>query len=1366
MAIYDGFDESLFRDLDSSTQESLEDVGLDHEERDKIQYEAQKSLKVSPRVDYSKFENHVFFGSAYWAINFALSRIFDEENGYPWSGELKEKNEWESLNSDFENWWFKNEYPHEFGYASFAGFPYISVNDLEKKLQPGTGSFTIEAVIKPDIDTWVGTLVDKPIFSYIDSTNQNGIAVSLSSSSKWLNFSIHSASTINKITASYHPYASSSHHVAFRYNAGNKEMSILVDGTKLTGSTFSTLTNINISVNSGSIGFRLSAASPLRYSGSIDDFRFWGSARSDELIKRNYYKSIHANHSGNLLLYYKFNELENVSPVTTVIDYSGNDLHGTWVDSYTSNNKVSGTLGSWFKTKGDPVFNRTNTRVSASLSKWFSSGSNYDRDNQNLIFNLVPSFFIEENDHDEMRLFLLLIARHYDRLKLYIQHLANYLYSNEEKYENVPDELLNILAQNYGLDIAGVYDSGKPLEQLFGETILSTGSLDVSLQTVRNQLRRNLVNNLVYILKTKSTQESIRTVFRTLGLDEDVVNINEYSAFSGGIGTSYTNKTVERRVARFGTGSNVYLNSLCYSLTKPRSYQVRTLFNTSSVHLTSSILTIQSSSGQPVFYLRSERENLTSSYGTAKLYASGSVTPVLSSSLAKLYDNEWVNFTAYFGSTGQNYGLHVSRFFRDEIDFHFSASGTYTAPTNLTEQVLYLGSSGSDKFEGWMQEFRNWGKALSSSATIDKHTYDFDSLVLDDFLTELDGQDDTVIGTLRSHLKLNDHTGSGAIAHDYSGFSLTGTFIGFSSSSDYNFPGRYIYKSEQSYAYDININNDKIRLHDKTSLEKNEVTEDIPYLSVDISPIVSLNKEIVKWFGDIEKFNDIIGRPYNKYRTEISELNPYSSKFFERRVDSRIKIDSYFSLLKWFDLNFSYFIRQIIPLDLVSTVSNFVIEPHLFEYNKVTYEFPYKKGGQSRSIVGIITATPAFSASDMGLDIDFADPGRFGAAVSASGELHAGALFNYTALTSSGLNYSKLSERKVLTDYLQMSESAASGYGNGFYSLVITGSQYLKNALNVIEEFQISEIRYDDDDLKSDYLSSSQGAPENTFYTGSFPAWQDQRWLWYHHTASGLDSVNQLVYDKANPTWDFGIKYGAGAGQLIYFVGKSQKTSPWSPYLTPTSLPTVGVGYNTTVNRGLILPWVEVSEKIGNRKVVYLWPTAHSFDGAVIGPGPLGESLTGSFADGSQAAKFGDVVEIEGYKSLLLTIEMQLISKVLGQASNVGAKVKFQFFNDTAGGAIAFEGALTGSMNTTTNIWTTKTIEHEYAWDKDIGTGALSEGLVFSLERNLPQTKYMRIFLTISSTSSANDKGYYRVLVKGTLSPEESINKSIVGELK
>ena len=97
-------------------------------------------------VDYSKFENHVFFNSARAKVNMAFDKII---NRFPFDGTKTEvQNFYDNLNG-FEKH-VVDRMPKHVGSLAFRGSQYVSVSDRQGVLYPTLAeSSTGEAVIDP-----------------------------------------------------------------------------------------------------------------------------------------------------------------------------------------------------------------------------------------------------------------------------------------------------------------------------------------------------------------------------------------------------------------------------------------------------------------------------------------------------------------------------------------------------------------------------------------------------------------------------------------------------------------------------------------------------------------------------------------------------------------------------------------------------------------------------------------------------------------------------------------------------------------------------------------------------------------------------------------------------------------------------------------------------------------------------------------------------------------------------------------------------------------------------------------------------------------------------------------------------------------
>lgn len=1365
--------EQLLLSFNSSQKESLDEIALDQDEQDKILLNASKSvLPLDLRVDYSDFVNHIFFNSAYTSVNLAYSRIISD---FPTDGTYREFFEWQRINNGYENWFFDN-FPKQQGYVSLTSGsdgPSVFVRDYENKINFLTNSVTIEFILKP-YENFNNSIVA----SVFDDASASQIICSLIKvgSEKYAKFSVRSGSAGElKISCSVDAYVSSSNHFAFIYNSSNAQLSTYVNGALIVSSSTATaLGDLYVTQPIVKIGHLSSGSVNYFYSGSIDDFKLWTSNRS-AFVAKNYTRPIFANPSGGLKLYYRFNEVAAYG--NKIIDYSGNVLDGQFSGTYTlGNQRISGTLGAWFKDPGDPILDSANSRVVTFFTDQQNSGSAYDGTNRNYIFKFVPSFFVDSDDADYQKLFLLLVARHYDRLKLYIEHLSNIHNINLNSTNDTPDRLMNLVAANYGIDIGDIYDSSDPLQYYFGEEVLnSSGSLDSSIEQIKFRLKRNVLNNLIYLLKTKSTRHAIEGALSSLGVDTDVVNINQYSLFSGGIETIRQPKVSECRVLNFNSQSVANINPSAYIVSGSNTFQVRVLFNTASSVLTSSIFSIEE--GNALIYgLRSERENSVSTSGTLKLafLDSGSVLRTLSSSLTPLYNNEWVNIaltrtSGTSGATGEQ-GFYFSQL---DYDHLINSQSVTTGSSHYSPHTVsvYLGTSGSNWFSGNMHEFRAWKNVRASSDLnlIKKWHFDYESLEVKDFNVN--------IPDLLVHYKLNDFTGStsnSGTLHDFVA-GLTSSYTGFTTSSLENFPGKFISRYVQSYSYDLNVNNNNIRIKNEgKKLTKSQQTIDIPFVTVDVSPVVSLNKEIIKFFGNLEKFNNIVGHPRNKYRDEIIELGQYRYNFFNERVNLKIDFKSYIGLIKWLDSNFTHLLSQLIPLDMISSISNYVIEPNVLEYNKISYGFPYQISKQATVITSSISVVPQIRASGV-VSLDPADPGRFGAASSASAYIPSSYMSASQRISTSGsINDRNRAQRNIL--YLSMSSNKNNYRFSGtestqFVYPSISSSNYLRDVLNVNTDFYISSSSkmYD--------LSSSAGPNFSRFWTGSLNAVQDQRWMWNGNLGG------QYI---DNTVWDFGIGYGGCWGQLWEQSKKSRTIN--------ANMSGNMYRLNTTTKYSSFFEPAVVFDEPIDRKIQILWPSLGiHLTGAVDYPYErdyfevwYANGYTGSYGfAGQTAASFGPTINIDGFKSISIQAFGNLtpLDPLHTGVTDPSLKfeIKFQFFNESDEdgkfqiGDSGFEGLMSGSLEakiltnpSAGSIFKSSFVENIYILTTVLGTFPEDPAIIinrsFSMNfsRPLPDYKFMRIYVTpILATSVDDFESGIHATIKGILSTKEYKNVDI-----
>lgn len=110
--------------------------------------------------------------------------------------------------------------------------------------------------------------------------------------------------------------------------------------------------------------------------------------------------------------------------------------------------------------------------------------------------------------------------------------------------------------------------------------------------------------------------------------------------------------------------------------------------------------------------------------------------------------------------------------------------------------------------------------------------------------------------------------------------------------------------------------------------------------AIEKSMYSTISEQMLKTFSVINDFNNIIGNPANKYRSEYKDLRILREKFFSR-VGNTPDLDKYIEYYKWFDSALSKMLEQLIPASaqFSKNVQN-MVESHVLERNKYQHKFP------------------------------------------------------------------------------------------------------------------------------------------------------------------------------------------------------------------------------------------------------------------------------------------------------------------------------------------------------------------------------------------------------------------------------------------
>ena len=362
-----------------------------------------------------------------------------------------------------------------------------------------------------------------------------GSSLDLNSFSDWGHYAFSFANTGNDIVTRLYVNGSLSETITTGSNVGEIRKDLQANiGSLLTG-TF------NMPATAGpDIGWG-------KLSGSIDEFRFWKTRRTEKQIGRYYITSeVGAGtntDTANLDLgvYYKFNEgiTEDTTIDNIVLDYSGRISNGTWTGypGSAARNTGSAIVSASVGTEDpEPIIRSMHPEVIALNTEFQGSGSIWDYENNSSLYYTMPSWIIDEDEGNgtsgELKKLTQIMASYLDNLDILVGELpklnvASYPSGSTDGNMFKPYPYAHTAVRSFGLEAPELFSNGDILEYYLNRN--ETKQYEEDLSTVKNLIYNNIYNNLVDIYKSKGTEKAFRNLIRCFGIGDDVIRINAYA---------------------------------------------------------------------------------------------------------------------------------------------------------------------------------------------------------------------------------------------------------------------------------------------------------------------------------------------------------------------------------------------------------------------------------------------------------------------------------------------------------------------------------------------------------------------------------------------------------------------------------------------------------------------------------------------------------------------------------------------------------------------------------------------------------------------------------------------------------------------
>ena len=349
------------------------------------------------------------------------------------------------------------------------------------------------------------------------------------------------------------------HHYAFAFTSGSDIdpdtlfIDVYKDGTCF-GSQIST--GSAISQVTGAIEARIGAlitapsgtTVPAGYgklAASLDEFRVWKDKRTSEDIGRNWFTNIHggtntrSDELGDSLgdtelgLYFKFNEgiTGQDSTDNIVLDYSGRISNGAWT-GFTSGSRNTGSAlvsssASEFENE-DPIVRKNNSLYVTKKSELSDLGNLYDYENNASLYYSMPDWIINEDSETNEELLNLtqIMASYLDTLYSQTSHLFKIGDISYASGSDKPFPYNERLLQSMGFEAPELFSNASLLSHFLQKD--EKRQLEFKLHNIKNEIYKNIYNNLSFIYKSKGTAKAFRNLVRCYGVGDELFSINTY----------------------------------------------------------------------------------------------------------------------------------------------------------------------------------------------------------------------------------------------------------------------------------------------------------------------------------------------------------------------------------------------------------------------------------------------------------------------------------------------------------------------------------------------------------------------------------------------------------------------------------------------------------------------------------------------------------------------------------------------------------------------------------------------------------------------------------------------------------------------
>jgi len=175
----------------------------------------------------------------------------------------------------------------------------------------------------------------------------------------------------------------------------------------------------------------------------------------------------------------------------------------------------------------DNIYKTTSTLFTDWYNNALSEAETFDTNNIHSLENNLPIYIKESSEYNDFKDFLNLQGEQYDIVRNHIDSMGTIHKRGYDKTNSPPENTLPMLLANMGWEVINPFSGS--LEDSLGQYLTGVTSID----DIKNNTWRKTLNNLLYIYKTKGTQNSVRAMLNVYGYPPDVLKLQEFGGVVG-----------------------------------------------------------------------------------------------------------------------------------------------------------------------------------------------------------------------------------------------------------------------------------------------------------------------------------------------------------------------------------------------------------------------------------------------------------------------------------------------------------------------------------------------------------------------------------------------------------------------------------------------------------------------------------------------------------------------------------------------------------------------------------------------------------------------------------------------------------------